>query len=68
MGKHFEEIKEFNLKNLIIKILLIILSIILLSIFKLSFNSLKFDLSLTKEIKKKYQNILPIQKKTKLLQ
>ena len=67
MDKHLEEIKEFNLKNLIIKILLIILSIILLSIFKLSFNSLKFNLSLTKEIKKKYQNIIPIQIKNKII-
>ena len=50
--KHCKEIKEYNLKNLIIKIFLIIL----LSIFQLSFNLLNLDLSLTKEIKK-YKNV-----------
>ena len=64
--KHCEKIKEFNINHLIIKILLIILFIVLLSNFKLSFNSLKFDLSLTKEIKK-YKNILPIQSKNKII-
>jgi len=65
--KHSSEKKIFNPKNLIIKILLIILSIILLYIFKLSFNSLKFDLALTKGIKKKYQNFLPIRAKNKII-
>ena len=64
--RHCKEIKEFNTKHLIIKILLIILFIVLLSIFKLSFNSLKFDLSLIKEIKKS-QNILPTQTKNKTI-
>ena len=65
--KHSREKKTFNPKNLTIKILLIILSIILLYIFKLSFNSLKFDLVLTKGIKKKYQNFLPIRAKNKII-
>jgi hypothetical protein len=64
--RDFKEIKELNQKNLTIKILLTILLIILLSIFKLSFNSLKFVLSLTKEIKK-YQNIRPIETKDKII-
>ena len=66
--KQCKEIKELKVKNLIIKILLIILFIIFLdilfSIFKFSFNSLKFGL--TKEIKK-YQNIIPIETKNKII-
>ena len=53
--KHRNDIKELGAKNLILKILLIVLLSILLL-----FNSLKFGLSLTKEIKKK-QNIIPIE-------
>lgn len=65
--KYSKEIKEFNQKKLVIKILLIILTIILLSIFKFSFNALRFNLSLNKGLKKKYQNILPIQTKKKII-
>ena len=65
--KNSEEIKEKNPINFIIKILLIILSIILLSIFKFSFKSLKFYLSLKKEIKKKYQKNQNIQTKNKII-
>ena len=60
--KHYVEIEEFKAKNIIIKILLIIV----LSIFKFSLNSLKFGLSLTKEIKK-FQNILKREPKSKII-
>ena len=62
--KHDEkDNKKINggVKNLILKILLIVLLSILLS-----FNSLKFGLSLTKEIKKK-QNIIPIETEKKII-
>jgi glycosyltransferase involved in cell wall biosynthesis len=60
--KHYVEIEEFKAKYIIIKIFLIII----LSIFKLSLNSLKFGLSLTKEIKQ-YQNILKTEPKSKII-
>ena len=61
--KFCEEIQELKAKNLIFKNLLIAF---LLSILKFSFNLLKFDLSLTEEIKK-YQKILPIDAKNKII-
>ena len=61
--KFCEEIQELKAKNLIFKNLLIAF---LLSILKFSFNLLKFDLSLTEEIKK-YQKIQPIDAKNKII-
>ena len=60
--KHYIEIEKFKAKNIIFKILFIFV----LSIFKFSLNSLKFGLSLTKEIKK-YQNILKREPKSKII-
>jgi hypothetical protein len=54
--KRCKEIKELNAKNVIIKIILIILLINVFLIFTLLFGSLKFDLSLTKKLKKKKRN------------
>lgn len=65
-NEEIKELKEINPIKLIIKILLLILLIILLSIFNFSSNSLKFELNLTKKIKKE-RNILPIQTKNKII-
>ena len=65
-NKHYKKIKKFNSKNSRNKIFFLIFLIILLSIFILPFNSLKFCLSLTKEIKK-YKNIQPLGTKNKII-